>query len=175
MGASEKSVVKSEVDWDRVDPHIWKALGKKSAKDIAKELGLTPEEVMVRKGELLEGVDELSIQQSQQKLLVNLQVMADKADLDYDSSPYEFKAGLLNSAIAATKEVLKQLASLSRQTDDKVVALNALRVKELLRLMDRVVQNGARELTDRHGLDYDDVMSVFLTHLEIEAAEMDRL
>ncbi len=124
---------------------------------------------------MLESVDDLTIQQHQQKLMVNLQEMADAAQDDYKNAPMEFKAGILNSAIAATKEVLKQLAAISRQTDDKVVALNNLRVRELLRLMDRVVETGAKKLADDHDLDFDDVMAVFLTRLEIEAAEMDRL
>lgn len=157
----------------RLNRLVWKAIGKKSMKTLASELGVPAELLLQRKEELLEGVDDLTIQQHQQKLMVNLQDMADTAQEDYKSAPMEFKAGILNSAIAATKEVLKQLTAVSKQTDTRVLELNDLRIRELLRLVDTAVTEGVREIAGAKGLDEDELMGVFWRHLQASAKELD--
>ena len=158
---------------DRVERLVWKYLGVKSARQIADIAGVTPDVVLRVKRELLDSVDVLSIQEKRQKLLVDLQAMAQKAQDDYDSSPWEFKSGLLNSATASIKAVLVELNRADKADQSKVEALNALRVRELLTLLDEVVTGGVSEIAERYGLDEDDLFEVFQRNLTEAAAKRD--
>lgn len=160
-----------KVDQGRIDELIWRGIGVKSVRVIAEEAGVRPDEVLRRKNELLDEIDVLTIQEKRARLLVRLQEIANSTQEDYEASPYEFKAGLMNSAIAAIKTVLQELARMDKQDSSKVEALNQMRVKELMRLIDSTVKSTLSEIAGNYGLDEGDLMSVFQEKLIEEARE----
>lgn len=158
---------------ERLERIVWKGLGIKSVRQIASETGLAPEEVLRVKNELLDSVDVLTVQQRRQKILVDLQEVAQRVQDDYDSSPMEFRAGLMNSAVSAMKTILVELNRTQKGEADAISQLNALRVKELLSLIDEVVLVSVQSIAKEHGLDEDELLSVFSENLESAAMRRD--
>lgn len=161
------------LDQERVDEAIWRGAGIKSVRTLAAETGLKPEEVLRRKNELLDEVDPLTIQQTRQRLIIDLQHIARKTQEDYESSPVEFKAGLVNSAVASMKLVLAEMTRAEKADNSKVEALNALRQREILRLIQESVNNTLDEISELHGLDRDQVQDVFQKNLVQAAQELE--
>lgn len=161
---------------NRIERIIWTSAGIKSARKVAEETGLKPEEVLRIRKEMLEGVDELTIQQSRQKLISDLQDIAQRTQDDYDDAPYEFKAGLMNSSIAAMKAVLVELNRADGQDQEKVTQLNNLRVRELVNLIREVVDISVEELVEKYdNLDLDEVYALFNGNLEKAARVRDAI
>lgn len=158
---------------ERTDRIIWQQAGIKSARDTAKELGLKPEEVLRRRKELIEGVDDLTIKQAKQKLIADLQAIALKTQEDYENAPFEFKSGLMNSSIAAMKTVLVELNRTDSADQERINQLNSLRVKELLSLIDRTVFSTLAEIASTYDLDEDELQQIFQSHLRPAAASLD--
>lgn len=156
----------------RVEALIWKSLGVKSARRIAEETGLKPEQVLAIKQSLLDSVDVLTVQQTRAKLLTDLKELANTLREDYDSAPWEFKSGVANSGIAAMKTVLVELNRADKGEQAAIERLNNLRVKELLRLIDVTVAKTLAEIADTHGLDQDELLGIFQSHLKPAAAEL---
>lgn len=161
-----------EID-ERIERIVWRGLGIKSARQIAEEAGISPETVLRVKRELLESVDVLSIQEKRAKLTADLQDIAQRVQDDYDSSPWEFKAGIMNAATSAIDKVLKELARIEKQDTSKVEALNELRVKELLRLVDTTVSATLREISETHGIEESELFDIFQSHLEPAATDIE--
>lgn len=157
------------IDQDRIDKAIWKSIGIKSVRQIADETGLKPEEVLRRKNELLDEVDVLSIQQKRQRLLIELDGMARDARKRAEGVIDEYAAGLWNAATSAVKTMLTELARMERQDSGKIEALNNLRIRELLRLIDVTVARAVTEIASTHDLEEAELMEVFQSHL-VEAA-----
>lgn len=162
-----------EVDQGRIDRLIWQYVGRKSVREIAEMTGLTPEKVLQRKNELLEEVDVLTIEQKRQKLLISLDEIAQDAMDKAVSISAEFYAGTLNSAVAAIKTMLGELARMEAKDQGKVEALNQLRVRELLRLVDSTVARTMAQISKEHELDEGDLMEVFQGHLVESARELE--
>lgn len=157
------------IDQDRIDKAIWKSIGIKTVRQIADETGLKPEEVLRRKNELLDEVDVLSIQQKRQRLLIELDGMARDARERAANTVDEFYSGMLNSSVAAIKTMLTELSRMERQDSGKIEALNNLRIRELLRLIDVTVARAVTEIANTHDLEETELMEVFQGHL-VEAA-----
>lgn len=157
------------IDQDRIDKAIWKSIGVKSVRQIANDTGLKPEEVLRRKNELLDEVDVLSIQQKRQRLLIELDGMARDARKRAEGVIDEYAAGLWNAATSAVKTMLTELARMERQDSGKIEALNNLRIRELLRLIDVTVARAITEIANTHDLEEAELMEVFQGHL-VEAA-----
>lgn len=161
------------VDQSRIDEIIWRHSGVKSIRQIAEETGIRPEEVLRRKNELLDSVDSLSIQQKRQRLLVELDGMARDARDKAKNIDSEFYAGTINAATGAIKALLVELARMEKQDSGKVEALNKLRVRELLKLVDFTVARSVREIASTHELDETELMEVFQGHLVEAARELE--
>lgn len=155
----------------RVEKLVWAGIGRKSARQIAEETGISPEQVLAIKRTLLEQVDVLTIQEKRQKLLVDLQDIAQRAQDDYDNAPMEFKAGIMNSATAAIKAVLVELNRADKADQSKVDALNSLRVKELYNLMVEVVDDSVTEIAKKYDIDADDLFAIFNSRMTKAAAK----
>lgn len=162
-----------EIDWTRVDRKIVSSFGRKSVKELSKETNIPQEVLLQRKQELVDSVDALTIQMQKHQLMGDLQEIADQAREKTQGIADEFLAGVLNSRIAAIKELMKQLTALEKVSNVEVESLNELRTKELLRLMDRVVASGIERVVTGFGLDRDEVTDIFLSQLAIEAEAMD--
>lgn len=158
-----------EGDRTRVERLVWAGLGVKTARQIAEEIGIKPDEVLRIKRELLDSIDVLTIAEKRAKLVVDLQAIAAKTQEDYDNSPFEFKAGLVNSSVSAMKVVLVELNRLERADQSKVDALNMLRVRELLELLKETIETAVPQIAKEYGLPEDDLFAVFNGKLQ-EAA-----
>lgn len=162
-----------------IDPRIyrvlWKGLGVKTVRELATETGLEPDQIYAIKRDLYESVDELTVQQKKHKLLVTLEEIAQATQEDYDAAPYEFKAGLANSAIAAMKTIMVELNRVSKQDQEAVDTLNALRVRELFSLMQEVVEVSVRDVAAQHGLDEEELFDVFNGNLAKAAKKREEL
>lgn len=158
-----------EFDQERIDAIIWRYADVKSTKEIAQITGLPPGAVLSRKREIYDSIDELSIQQKRQRLIIELEGMSRDARDRAEKASDEFYAGTLNASVGAIKALLVELARMEKQDDSKVSALNQLRVKELLRLVDETVARSVREIAATHDLDETELMEVFQGHL-VEAA-----
>lgn len=162
-------------DQTRVDEFIWRYAAEKSSREIAEMTGEKPEYILRRKRELLEEVDELTIQQVRQAVTVNLHGIVRKTQADYENSPMEFKSGLMNSAVSAMKLILTELNRAEKNSNGAVEALNALRVRELLQLIDRTVNKSIKEISKRYNLEEAELSEIFQGHLMTAAQEMDEL
>lgn len=160
-------------DQARIERIVWAGLGVKSARQISEEAGIPPDEVLRIKRELLDSVDVLTIAEKRLKLIVDLQDISRKVQDDYDKSPMEFKAGLMNSSIGAMKVVLVELARMEKADQSKVESLNMLRVRELLLLMKETIEAGVTEIASTHGLDEDGLFEVFNAKLQAAASKRD--
>ena len=161
------------VDQERIDRLIWKNVGLLPVSQVAKLAGIKPEEVLRRKSELLEEVDVLSVEQSRQKLMVDLQTIARKAQDDYDSSPWETKAGLLNTAISAMKQIFNEFNRSEKNNSAKIEALNNLRKREIVNLYVAVVNSGVGEISDKYGVPQEELFEVFNRYMREESQRLE--
>lgn len=161
------------VSSDRVDRIIWRGMGIQSVREMAEDTGLKPEEVLRRKNELLESVDVLSIQEKRQRLVIELDGIARDARARAAEVADEFASGLWNSAVAAMKTYLSELARMEKADTGKVEALNQLRIKELLRLVDTTVSRTFKEISAVHEIPEDEMMNVFQGLLSESARDLD--
>lgn len=162
-----------------IDPRIyrvlWKGLGVKTVRQLATDTGLEPDQIYAIKRDLYESVDELTVQQKKHKLLVTLEEIAQSTQEDYDAAPYEFKAGLANSAIAAMKTIMVELNRVSKEDQGAIEQLNALRVKELFALIKEVVEVSVEQVSDAYDLDRDELFEIFNGNLAKAAKKRDEL
>lgn len=169
----------TEIDEFKIDPRIerqvWKSLGLKPLKQIAEETGLTRDQIIRIREELLTSVDDLTVMQKRQKLIISLEEMSQAAREDYDNAPFEFKAGVLNSAISAIKAVQSELNRMSKADQSRVDELNQKRIRELVSLIREVVDTSVSEVSEAHGLPEDELFEVFNRNLEAAARKRDAL
>lgn len=164
-----------EID-DRIDRLIWKSIGRRSLRQVAEETGIPLEQLAFRRTELLDSVDELTVAQKRTKVLADLQEFANKARDDYDNEPDKDKGSkLLTAAIGASKTVLAEWRQMEKQDNSKIEALNSMRVRELLRLIDSTVALTLAEIAREHDLDEAELLGIFQKHLTPAAAELERM
>ena len=161
------------LDQERVDSIIWKHIGLKSVREIAELCGIKPEAVLRRKNELLDEIDVLSIAEKEARILVELDGMARDMRERAANTIDEYASGMINSSVAALKTMLSQLDRIKKQDQGKIEALNQLRVKELLRLVDETVARSVREIAATHGLNESELMEVFQGHLVDAARDLE--
>ena len=169
--AASKEV--AEVDQDRIDRVIWRGIGVLSVRKIAEEAGIKPEEVLRRKGELLDEIDVLSVAEKRVRIMAELDGMARDARERSARVSDEFASGLLNSSVAAMKTVLGELSRIEKQDQGKIQALNELRRQEILRLIDSAVRKTFSALSAEHGIPEDDMMTLFQESLSEAAREIE--
>lgn len=163
-----------EID-PRIERQVWKALGIKPLKQIAEETGLTRDQIIRIREELLTSVDDLTVMQKRQKLIISLEEMSQAARDDYDNAPFEFKAGILNSAISAIAKVQSELARMAKSDQSRVDELNQKRIRELVSLIREVVDTSVSEVSEAHDLPEDELFEVFNRNLEAAARKRDAL
>lgn len=163
-----------EID-PRIERIVWRGLGVKRIRQLSEETGLPPDKIHAMKRELFDSVDVLTTQQKKHRLMVVLEEIAQATQEDYDKAPYEFKAGLANSAIASMKTMLTELNRVSKDDQQAIETLNALRVRELFALMQEVVEVSVREVASQHNLDEDDLFEVFNGNLAKAAKRREEL
>lgn len=174
---AKKTPAKTARDDAALDARLLASVGIKSVAEIAKEEGVAPHEVRARVNTLLESIDVLTIQQQRTKLLIGLRGVVAKAEKRLsdigDAVDDREYAAVLNALTGAVRVQLQELARMEKADDSKVEALNNLRVRELLKLLDSVVVTSVREIADTYELDESDILEVFQNRLVEAAAEMD--
>lgn len=156
---------------ERIREYIWKHIGKKSARQMSEDLGVPPDDILRIKRDLVDSVDELTIQAQKTKLLYSLQELADDAHERSKNVKDERNfSGMVNAAAGAIDKLLKEFNRKAKEESAAVQTLNNLRIQELLRLMDVVVFKSVTDISDEHGIDSEELMAVFSDNL-VEAAK----
>ena len=162
-------------DDDAISRYVWKRIGKESARDMAKALGVSPDEILRVKRDLADSVDEITLQVQKARLMRTLQEIADDAHEMSKSTTAEFYAGTVNASVGAMKTLLVELNRTSKQDSEAVAALNELRTREILRLIDSTVNKTLDEISETYDLDRADLTRMFRGHLDREAKAMEGL
>lgn len=161
-----------EID-PRLEKIVWRSLGIKSVRQISEETGLAPEQIFAIKREMLDSVDVLTVQEKRTKILVAMEQLAQDALDRADGASDEFAAGMLNAARGAMKDMLTEFNRASKQDQSAIEQLNQLRIREILRLVDGTVARTFAEISETHGIEEDELLSVFQRHLKPAAEELD--
>lgn len=166
-----------ELEEPEIDPRIvetvWKGLGTKSLRAIADETGLSRDQVIRLREELLDSVDVLSEQQARTKLLIELESMVYDAKERAEKAPAEFYAGMINAAVGAIKAIQAERNRMSKENKDEIERLNQMRIRELLRLIDTTVARTLETIAQDNGLDADELFQVFQDNLKPAAQELE--
>lgn len=157
----------------RIEKLVWKRLGNTPVRKIAEETGLTREQVIAIREELLDSVDELTINQKRQKFLVELEGISQDARSAAESAEGRDKGPLYSAAVSAIKTVMAELVRMEKSSSQAIDSLNALRIRELLRLVDTTVRRTLEDVAEEYGLETPDLMSIFQGHLSVVAEEME--
>lgn len=160
-------------DDQRIQRHVLKHIGKKNAREMAAELGVSPEEILRAKREIVESVDELSLQIRKLKLIQKAEEIAQDAQDAAEVSDERNKAGLLNSSIAAMKLALTEFSRVSKNESEAIKQLNEMRVRELLRLLDLTVSRFIADISEEHNIPEKDLHEKFQSYLGPAAEELD--
>jgi DNA-binding Lrp family transcriptional regulator len=161
----------------RIDKYIWRYTGLKSIRQISEELGIAPDAVMRRRQELRDEIDVLSVQEKQHKLLTQLEEVAmtmqgKLADPNLDQRNV---AGVANAVTGAVKAASAELRKMESANSNSVQALNQLRVRELISLLQEVVDVSVVEASVRYSLDKDELFDIFNANLTNAAGRRDAL
>ena len=161
-------------DYEALDKYIMRYITIKTPKEIGEMVGVEPRVVLARKDELLSSMDVLTVDQQRVKLISELNEVIQKAMERADSTDDEYYAGMLNSAVNAQKEILKQLEFQERRNSGQIEQLNRLRVRELVKLLSMVMGELIPYLAEKYEADPEEITGVFYEKLEIEAARMEQ-
>lgn len=159
-------------DDTRIERHIWRNIGKKNARQMAQELGVSPDDILRVKMTLVDSVDELTLQVQRAKLLSTLQELADDAQARAANTDDRNYAGMVNSATASIKTLLTELNRASKADDGRVAELNRKRVAAIVQLMQATVEKGVATLSGRYELDEFEVFQIFNSALREAAQEL---
>lgn len=158
----------------RIESYIYKHIGKKSAREMATDLGVNPEEIIRIKNEILNSVDILTLQVQRAKLIRSMQEIADDAKkAAEDVSDERNKAGLYNSSLAAIKELNRSLKDMSKADNEKLTQLKDLRKREILNMYVTTVDASVREIATEFEIPEDAMFEVFNRNLETASIELD--
>lgn len=163
------------METSNLDRMIRRWVGIKTPREISELTGVEPREIIARSAELFDQVDVLTVKQQRSKIMAELGELTQRTLDRAKSTDDEFFAGMMNAAVNAQREVLRQLEVMERRDDEQIDRLNALRVKELVALIDRVVISGCELMAEEYGLDAGELLSVFKAQLEIEAKRVDEI
>ena len=162
-------------DDDAISRYVWKRIGKESARDMAKALGVSPDEILRVKRDLAESVDALTVDVQRAKLLRSLQELADDAhERAQNVSDERNYAGIVNAAAGAIDKLLKELRRTGAENSDAVNSLNQLRINELLHLIDVTVARTLEDIAIENDLDESELLGIFQRHLKPVAEELDK-
>ncbi len=158
----------------RIESYIYKHIGKKSAREMATDLGVQPEQILAIKREMVDSVDELTISIQKAKLLRSLQELAEDAqEKSKNVADMRNYSGMINASVGAIKELFRQLNALSKQDNEKLTQLKDLRKREIFNMYVSTVDASVREIANDFEIPEDAMFEVFNRNLEAAAAEMD--
>lgn len=135
-GMSEEIAVIAD---EKIDDYIMRWVGRKPISEIATEVGLSPNDCLRRKNELLESIDQLTLQQKRQQGMILLTEMYQDAWDRAKKMPDEFYAGAINAATSSLKLQMSELARMEKDSAGVVEQLNAMRLQEIKRYIEDVI------------------------------------
>lgn len=156
------------------DKMILRYAGLRSAREISDLTGLDEDDVLTRKNELLQSIDILTVDQERLKFTMKLREIADYAEDQARGAEAKYISGLLNTSLSAISQILKQNERLATQDSGAIEKLNALRVRELLRLFDVIVDRGSDQVALTHGIPKAELLEIFQGHIVAAAQELDQ-
>lgn len=173
--ARDKSTEVDLVNPDSIDAEIMKRVGIDSTTEIARSLGMAPHEVKRRVAEILDSVDVLGLHHQRAKLMIQLREITQKAmdriaSIGDQVDDREY-AAVLNASVSAIKVSLSELARMEKADTSKVEALNSMRVRELIELIDATVVTALKEISEKYGADEDEMLSIFREKMMVEASK----
>lgn len=162
-----------EVD-ERQRARVVSLLGRRNVRDIAAATGLTPDEVLRIKQDVVEGIDALSLDEHVAKAVYTLQDVAAKA-LDSFQSVEDQRslAPLLQAATGAIKTQIQVLDKWRTQNQGNVDRLNNQRQEELVLLLKNAFGLFAGRVAEMHNLDEAELWTLFEEDMRIAAEEME--
>lgn len=170
---ASKDLVVNEFD-DVTLRTIYKYAPYKTIREIANLTGLKPEQVLAAKRQIIDSIDILTINEWRAKLLMDLQALSDEAMSAFETVAEEkAKAPLLVAATGAMKAVLAEFRNMAKEDTREVDALNAKRLKEILRLFDSVVIRLIDHVSENSDLDKDELIDLTAGWMHEEAEAMD--
>lgn len=161
-------------DTSRLDKVIWTNLGSKSAREMAEEAGVSNEEVLIRKRELLDEIDVLTIDEMRAVLVAKAnEIMNDAIKRSKNVQDERNYAPMLTASTGALKIVLQQLKDFEKADRTDIDRLNMARVRELLRLADRVMLRSTKYFAEHPGMTEEEMNEYVQTLLVEEASAME--
>lgn len=158
----------------RIQKFVLRHIGKKNAREMAAELGVSPEEILRAKRALVEETDEITVSVEKLKLVRTLQDIAkDAQDAAERVSDERNKAGLYNSSISAMKTVLGELNRASKVESEALANLNRKRVMELVALVQETVDESVAEIAEEFDIDPERLFTIFNANLGRAAERRD--
>lgn len=159
----------------RIEKRVWQGLGVKPLRQISEETGLDRDQIIRIREELLASVDDLTIAQKRQKLIIELEGIAQEARDAAAEADGRDKGSLYSSAVSAIKTVVGELARMEKNSTQAIDQLNALRVRELVNLIREAVDTSVPQIAKEYGLEEADLFEVFNKNLQEAAARRDSL
>jgi hypothetical protein len=144
-----------------------------SARQVAEKTGLTPIQALAARKQVLDTVDPLTINEWRTKILLDLQKLSDDAIAAFDHVEDKAKAPMFVAATGALKTVLNEMRNMEKADTKEVDALNARRVRELLRLVENVVMRLIGYVDENSELDREDLTDMMFGWLSAAAEELD--
>lgn len=157
----------------RIEKWIWRNVGRQSVREMAAELGVSPEAVLKVKRDMVDSVDPITEQVLRAKLLRQMHDLADTAQERASDAEERNVAGLINASAGAIKNLFVEYNRAAKQNDSAVQALNEMRVREILRLIDTAVAKTLGDISEQYDLDNDVLQGIFQGYLRESAEEMD--
>lgn len=157
-----------------LDSYISRYIGIKTPREIAELAGSNANDVIRRAEEMKDSADALTIEAQIYFAMRSLNEIAADAKTDASQAvDNRDKAGLYSAAVSAITQSLKQLNVLKKENDGAVEVLNTLRMREILRLYDVVIEQGSRNLAKAHGLKEEEVKDYYLNSIVLAAKALE--
>ncbi|MCK9600628.1 MAG: hypothetical protein M0R06_16405, partial [Sphaerochaeta sp.] len=159
---------------ERTRRQVLRRLGTRTPRQIADEMGVTPDVVLAVKRDIVDSMDALTVDEHVAKAFVDLQEVVGMAMSEFQSTEdARSKAPLLSAAVTATKTTLQMLEKWASKNSGAVETLNKKRQSELITLMQRTVDSGVEEIAETYDLDKQELFDVFNRKLVEAAMDME--
>lgn len=166
-------IVVQEVD-ERTRRQVLALLGRKSLREIAESIGVTPDVVIRIKQDIVDSIDALTVEEHLAQSLSLLRDVAENAREEFErTDDARSKAPLLGAAVSATKLFMSELNKWNDKNSGAASTLNAARQRELSTALNRMAEISATEIHERSDLPREEVLEVMLTALMTAVTEME--
>ncbi len=172
-GVMSNEIARTEVD-ERTRRQVLALFGRKSPREIAESLGVTPDVVIRVKQDIMDSHDALTVAEHVAHSLALLRDVAENAREEFErTDDARSKAPLLAAAVTATKTFLNELKKWNDMESGKVETLNGLRQRELVLALNKMSDITANKLDDGQPHTKDEILQTMLDGLMEAVVEME--